>query len=548
MVGFAVFAKRCAFSMGGALLSVLALACAPLDEDAPEIEYHCGASDALAFETAGGEFTACGEGDPNLPPEPSFPAPEDVCQTLTSNKTFPDENDLDTERVQQALTACKGKAVKLVADGANDSFVTGHLDVDSVTLWIDKGVTLYTSRNPELFQKTGSCGVAGVNDSGACHDYISVMGTNPAIMGDGAIDGQAAEPLVGHDYSWWQLSGALRSVDGSIGNPTMINLLKGTKGFVAYRISLHDSPKFHLKITSNPVDGSCDTPGEGFIVWGVTILTPRHHVNSQGLPITAHFARNTDGIDPGTTDTATCGVIACNTVSTSDDQIAIKGGHLVKDLIIAHNHFGTGHGMSIGSETYGSVVDEATGELERGVQNVLVYDLTIDADSRGVGHDASDADFNGIRIKSDVSRGGLVNNITYRDVCMRDMNNAILISTAYNPLFAGDYFPEFREINFENIRHVSCMNTRQPVVTIEGQSTTRRAGPVKLDNVTIDNIGQNAVAAEFVDVELGPGDVNFRPEGRDVVLTDNIVPGGSKLPRCEFPTLPAPKLPKGYLR
>ena len=101
-------------------------------------------------------------------------------------------------------------------------------------------------------------------------------------------------------------------------------------------------------------------------------------------------------------------------------------------------HFGTGHGMSIGSETYGELHLARAACTHRGVQNVPIYDLTIDADSRAVGHEAHAADFNGIRVKSDASRGGLVDNITYDGVCMRDMVNAILVSTAYNPLFAGD--------------------------------------------------------------------------------------------------------------
>jgi len=70
--------------------------------------------------------------------------------------------------------------------------------------------------------------------------------------------------------------------------------------------------------------------------------------------LTPSFARNTDGVDPGEGSVAQCGVIACSTISTGDDQIAIKGGHLVSELVVAHNHFGTGHGMSIGSETYGT--------------------------------------------------------------------------------------------------------------------------------------------------------------------------------------------------
>ena len=525
------------------------LGCAPLSEDPVGFSYVCGETEDASYVVVDDHVTvgggaACGEGDPNLPPEPRFP--ETVCQTLVADKSTPDEDRLDTARIQAALAACKGMgAVKLVADGSNNVFVAAHLDVSSVILWVDRGVTLYASRNPDLYQKTGSCGVVGASDSDGCVPFISVNGTKPGIVGDGVIDGQGGEPLVGRDYSWWQLSGALRSTDGSIGNPQLVNLDTGTTGFLMYRITLYNSPKFHVKITSNPPDGVCDVPGEGYTVWGITILTPSKLYNSQGLFMNPHHARNTDGVDPGTTNTATCGVIACNTISTSDDQIAIKGGHLVKDLIIAHNHFGTGHGMSIGSETYGTVAGQ--NGIERGVQNVLIYDLTIDADTRSVGHDASVADFNGIRIKSDISRGGLVDNIVYRDVCMRDMNNAILISTAYNPLFTGNYFPEFRRIDFQNVRHVGCTSDVQPVVTIEGHSSVRRAGPIKFDNVIMDNIGPGAVAAEYADVELGPGPVNFVPQGRDVNVVNNIAGSGQPLP-CVFPKLPAPQLPEGWLK
>ena len=75
-------------------------------------------------------------------------------------------------------------------------------------------------------------------------------------------------------------------------------------------------------------------------------------------------------MDPGTTDIAYCGIIACNAISTGDDQIAIKGGHWVSNLSIAHIAFGTGHGMSIGSETYGSYLSD--GVIHRGVSNIHV--------------------------------------------------------------------------------------------------------------------------------------------------------------------------------
>jgi polygalacturonase len=526
-------------------VSLLGAAACGANDDLPAIDYVCGSAPPAA-DSAGG--AACGADDPNLPAEPKLPT--DICQTLTANKSSPTEDDLshplDTDRIQAALSACKDRAVKLVSDGSNNAFVAAHLLLNSVTLWIDAGTTLYASRNPDLYQKTGNCGLLGISDSGACTDFITMGGTSPAIVGDGTIDGQGGEPLVGRDYSWWQSSYALRAIDGSIGNPTLINTATGTTGLLLYRITLHNSPKFHVKITSAPADGVCSSPGNGFIVWGITILTPSRWTNSKGEVLTPSFARNSDGVDPGEGSIAYCGVIACNTISTGDDQIAIKGGHWVSDLIVAHNHFGTGHGMSIGSETYGSYTSR-DGVQHRGVENVTVYDLTIDADSRPVGYEATASDFNGIRVKSDESRGGLVNNISYTNICMRDMTNAILISTAYNPQFAGTLYPDFKTLTFRRVHHVTCMGLQRPVVTIEGFNAARPVGPVTLDNVIVDNLGSLDVAAEFADITLGPGSVNFVPTGQGVTLTDIRREGDAPVP-CVFPTLPTPEVPPGWLQ
>jgi polygalacturonase len=380
-----------------------------------------------------------------------------------------------------------------------------------------------------------------VNDSSACTSFITVNGASPGIIGTGTIDGQGGEPLIGHDYSWWQLSSALQTIDGSIGNPTLIDVRTGVTQLLLYKITLHNSPKFHVKITSTPVGGpaaGCPSTGAGFIAWGVTILTPSRWLNTQGLLMSPHSSRNTDGIDPGETSFATCGLLAYNTISTGDDHIAIKGGHGVSDIVVVHNHFGTGHGMSIGSETYG------------GVNGLKVCDLTIDADSRPVGQGASPGDFNGIRVKSDSSRGGTVTNVEFRNVCMRDVNNAILMSTAYNPLFSGTMFPQFSNIKFQNIHDVTCMGEVQPVVTLNGFSALYPATNIGLDNVTVDWTGPEAVASEFSQINLGPGAVNFAPYlgGQGVTVTENFVTPSAPPITCVFPTLPAPQPPAGWLR
>ena len=112
------------------------------------------------------------------------------------------------------------------------------------------------TRNPDLMQKTGNCGVLGINDSSACTEFITVRGISPGIIGEGTIDGQGGEPLVGRDYSWWEMSYALREIDGSIGQPNDDQHgQRTTTGFLLYKITLHNSSKFHVKLTSFPNGG-----------------------------------------------------------------------------------------------------------------------------------------------------------------------------------------------------------------------------------------------------------------------------------------------------
>ena len=91
---------------------------------------------------------------------------------------------LDTVRIQTALNSCA--MVKLATDGDNNAFLASHLVLDGglpthggKMLWIDAGVTLFMSRNADLFQKTGNCGALGVNDSSACFEFIDVKGAKP---------------------------------------------------------------------------------------------------------------------------------------------------------------------------------------------------------------------------------------------------------------------------------------------------------------------------------------------------------------------------------
>ena len=216
--------------------------------------------------------------------------------------------------------------------------------------------------------------------------------------------------------------------------------------------------------------------------------------------LTYSSAHNTDGIDPG--ESASNGYIVCSNITDGDDHIAIKGSSStgVTKLTIAHNHFEAGHGISIGSEFTG------------GVSEIKVYDISIDQIGTGTGGGSS----NGLRIKSDSSRGGLVNNVTYSDVCMRGVANPIFLTPTYSSS-TGSYIPHYTNITFSNIHVLTGGNS--PTVTLDGYSSSD-INSVTLDNVIFD-LTPN-LTASYTNVTLGPGNVTFTPSGTGVTVSNKV--------------------------
>jgi polygalacturonase len=440
---------------------------------------------------------AKGYSEPKIPP---------ACVTLLAMKTAvngtvsaEDENTLDTQRIQDAINTCaKGQAVKLTTNGTKDAFVSGPLlMMDGVSLWIDAKTTLFASRDPRDFDVSpGACGTDELDDSGGCQSLISVnQADNVGLVGEGTIDGRGGEPMVGGTATWWDVAQDAKDKNLKHSNPRLIDVRRA-ENFTLYKLHIQNSPKFHVVINS-----------DGFVVWGITMITPSRPFNSVGKPLSSRYARNTDGVDPSG---ATNGIIAYNYISVGDDQIAIKGGSLgaTTDLTIAHNRFGTGHGMSIGSET------------DSGVQNILVYDLAIDGavPTGGVPR----GDHNGIRIKSDSSRGGVVSNIVYRDVCIRDMVNPILISPYYSKA-TGGMIPDYKKILLQDVWAIRSPNSPvdPPIVTLTGYDQFHVLD-VTLNNVVVQGLDHGKTKAAFANVSYGPGPVSFPIEGKGVTVVNHV--------------------------
>ncbi|HEY4150053.1 MAG TPA: glycosyl hydrolase family 28 protein [Chitinophagaceae bacterium] len=233
-----------------------------------------------------------------------------------------------------------------------------------------------------------------------------------AITGKGTIDGQGSP--------WWpyaKVQGAKR--------PRMI-ALKECERVLIENVTLTNSPMFHIAISGK---------SSNVTVSGVIVRAP-----ASDDPVNP--SHNTDACDVAGSNIL---VKNCD-ISTGDDNFTCGGG--TSNVHITGCKYGYGHGLSIGSYTRG------------GVENFLIENCTFTNTEAG------------IRIKSDRGRGGLVQNLTYRNLQMINVGIPILIYAAYmapereyrnlqklTPEIAAGYpaasitdlTPVYRNIRFENI-------------------------------------------------------------------------------------------------
>jgi polygalacturonase len=394
-----------------------------------------------------------------------------------ADKSGSDKNGLDTTRLQAAIDHCdKGKAVELASDGTNTAFLTGPLQLrPGVTLLIDKDTTLFASRNPESYALTpGSCGL--VNDlTTGCKPLLTVKSaTGSGIMGDGVIDGQGGAKIVidgkPSAKSWWDLAEDAHTA-GHQQAPRMIDA-DLTDDFTLYRITLKNSPNLNVAFHR----------GDGLTVWDVRIDTPK-------------AARNTDGIDPEQSRNIT---ITRSFIRTGDDNIALKAGDgPTTNVTIAHNHFYWGHGLSIGPETEG------------GVSQIRVQDLSLDGSD------------NGLRIRSNPTHGGLVEDVFYDDICIRDAKNPILFDTTFSfPGKGAQAVPVYRNITLRNIRLSGGGR-----IQFNGFDDTHRIA-VTLDGVfALDRPNLYRAQTIHTDLTFGFGPVNLIFTGDDSTVTGKQAKG-----------------------
>ena len=194
------------------------------------------------------------------------------------------------------------------------------------------------------------------------------------ILHDVEISGLGT--IDGQGTNWWfPLAGT---------RPNFISFA-GCTNVLIQDVTMQNPPTFHMMLKGNNV---------GITIQEITINTPGD-------------SPNTDGMDLASTN-----VLVQNCfISDGDDNIEIGGsGGPAADITVSNCTFGTGHGVSIGSDIQGGV-----------------HDLT-------VSNCTFNGTVNGIRMKSDSDRGGLVQNLRYLDLTMTNVAYPITIYSYYDTI------------------------------------------------------------------------------------------------------------------
>jgi polygalacturonase len=370
----------------------------------------------------------------------------------------------DTVAIQAAIDACAGKAgdgvggtVRLTAG----TYLSAPIVLKSgVTLKLEKGATLLGSSDMKDYPAKMEFRTPGLQSL-----VSATNATDVTITGEGTIDG-AGEP-------WWTEARKVKDagVMGVNPRPRLV-VFDHCKHVVVEGVTIQNSPMWQL----------VPYYSDDVIIRNVKILAPAR-------------SPNTDAIDPFSSSHV---VIDHVLADVGDDNVAIKSGAIGSagpddpsaDIVIRDCTFLHGHGLSVGSEIAG------------GAKNILAERISFDGTD------------NGIRVKANRDRGNDVGHLVFRDITMKNVKNAVIVSEYYPKVLPpeGDtaqpvtrLTPHFHDIVIENVTATGIENAGAIVGLPESPVKNIVLKNVKISAQKGMTIGFADVAADGLTVDAADG-------------------------------------------
>ena len=313
----------------------------------------------------------------------------------------------DTAAIQSAIDACEQRGGGTVPLSAGTWLSAPIVLKSNITLQLDKGATLLGSPDHNDYPA-----ITEFNAPGRRSLVSAENATNLSITGEGVIDGNGE--------SWWQEARAVKDhgVMGSDHTRPRLVVFDHCHHVLVEGVTIQNSPMWQL----------VPYYSDDVTIRNIRVLAPQH-------------SPNTDAIDPFSSSNVRIEHVFAD---VGDDDVAIKSGMAnspgpdspSRDITITDCNFLHGHGLSIGSEMAG------------GAQNVRAERIHFDGTD------------NGIRIKANRDRGNDVGGFLFRDIDMKNVKNAIVISEYYPKILPPDsdppqpvtrLTPHFHDITLENV-------------------------------------------------------------------------------------------------
>jgi len=304
-----------------------------------------------------------------------------------------DSKTVNTKAIQAAIDKCaaSGGGVVVVPKG---SFLSG-------AIFLKQGANLYVEKDGVLKGTTNIDDYPLINtrwegtEEPWTSSFVNAEGlTNLEISGEGTIDGSGEEWLQNNPFRGRSGRGNADATANQAPPPPRPMARRGRPRLIGIQNSKH------VRVAGLNLHNQA--------VWCLFFLYTEDAV-AENLRITAeHNIPSSDGIDIDS-----CKRVRVNNVyiDVNDDCISIKSGkdadglrvnRPAEDIVIENSHFAYGHGgVAMGSETSG------------GIRNVEVRNCISDS-----------GNWAPIRFKTQPSRSGVVENITYRDMKLHETRQA----------------------------------------------------------------------------------------------------------------------------
>ncbi len=355
----------------------------------------------------------------------TFFAADDAAQpakryVITDNGALADGKTLNTQAIQTLIdrASAEGGGLLVVPKG---TFLTGSIFLkQGVNLQIEKDGALKGTTSPNDYQlvKTRWEG-AEIQRRAALLNALDLTGVE--LTGEGTIDGSGEE--------WVRLFNEENAAKGIPPGSKVPVPPPGRPKLICFQ-NCHKVRITGLTLL-NPAS------------WGLHVLycedVAIQNLKSRAEHGTPNAIPNSDGID---VDSCRNVLISNCDIVSNDDCISLKAGRDAEgrrvnrpceNITVEKCRWGYGHGgVAIGSETSGSI------------RNVEVRDCTADDDNWAP-----------VRLKSTASRGGVVENIIYKNIQMHDVRKAFEFNLLYGGSNANNppspVLVVIRNVKLENI-------------------------------------------------------------------------------------------------